>query len=491
MIKRLARLSEIHTPEFSDLVRRVNQFTSGTALRQYIPYSRIWEYPWAWLQLESLKGRGLKLLDIGSEISPFAWFLASQGFSVTLSDVTADYWRVWKSTGRLLGLNPDRCILDAQNLDLPTASQGVYLSVSVIEHIPDKQKVISEAARVLKPGGLMVLTFDICEPDMGMSFPEWNGRALTMREFDALFEGCPWFEAGLSERPWNTEAIPEYLTWHRTTAPHHNYVTGAAVIRRSERAWEEGKWKNQLRDLRGKGRTVSSLSTWHARRTFRRLRRSLARPLGAVARRRNGFSSTPLELLPDSPDIFRVYRNLEKNLDVERKPGGWIYKGGFYPDYLTVGGAGHAIFGEALEFCKGHGVDIGAAFWPLPGAVPIDAARGPGAEASISSFADESLDYVFSSHCLEHIEEWRQALAEWIGKLKAGGVVFLYLPHPDCAIWHPGSPFVGDSHKWVPEPDIVKEALSRVGCEIVGCDDGPDAMQSFYVCARKHARTLR
>jgi len=111
--------------------------------------------------------------------------------------------------------------------------------------------------------------------------------------------------------------------------------------------------------------------------------------------------------------------------------------------------------------------------------------RGPGVGRTVVDFKDESLDYVFSSHCLEHIENWRDALSEWVRKLKPGGIIFLYLPHPDCAIWHPGSPFVGDGHKWIPTPEVIKQALRELGCEILSHDDGPDAMQSFYVCARK------
>ena len=44
----------------------------------------------------------------------------------------------------------------------------VVTSFSVIEHIEDKQSVLDEMVRVLKPGGLLCLTFDICEPSLGM-----------------------------------------------------------------------------------------------------------------------------------------------------------------------------------------------------------------------------------------------------------------------------------------------------------------------------------
>jgi SAM-dependent methyltransferase len=111
--------------------------------------------------------------------------------------------------------------------------------------------------------------------------------------------------------------------------------------------------------------------------------------------------------------------------------------------------------------------------------------QGPGLGKTAADFADDSLDYVFSSHCLEHIADWRETLRHWISKLRPGGVLFLYLPHPECGIWQRGSPFIGDAHKWVPTSDIVKCAVQELGCQIIACDDGPDAMYSFYVCARK------
>lgn len=193
----------------------------------------------------------------------------------------------------------------------------------------------------------------------------------------------------------------------------------------------------------------------------------------------------PLESLLNVPDLFRDYRYLHSHSDFRRIPGGWFYKGQVYPDYLTVGGASYAIFRTARKFCKGQGVDIGAGLWPLPDAVPVDACRGPGCGKSISDFGDSSLDYIFSSHCLEHIERWQEALQEWVSKLKPGGIIFLYLPHPECAIWNQGSPFVGDRHKWIPTADMVIAAVERFGCEVIDRDDGPDAMFSFYICGQK------
>jgi hypothetical protein len=221
------------------------------------------------------------------------------------------------------------------------------------------------------------------------------------------------------------------------------------------------------------------------RSTYRSVRWFLGHPLQTLRTVINRARTKPLETLPDCPDLFLAYRYLLEQPGVSRRPGGWEYKGKFYPDYLTVGGACHAVFREALRYCKGHGVDVGAGLWPLPGACPVDIWRGPGASKTIDVIEDASLDFVFSSHCLEHNVDWEVILGEWVSKLKPAGVLFLYLPHPECGMWEVGSPFVGTGHKWTPTPEVVKAAVERLGCRVAAFDDGPDAMFSFWVCAKK------
>src|ERR1044071_2822122 len=85
------------------------------------------------------------------------------------------------------------------------------------------------------------------------------------------------------------------------------------------------------------------------------------------------------------------------------------YKGGLYPDYLKSGGASRFIEPVAKHFCKGVGLDVGCGAWPLEGAqgVDINALANNSSRwgrADDLKIADGSLDYIFSSHCLEHIE---------------------------------------------------------------------------------------
>ena len=46
-------------------------------------------------------------------------------------------------------------------------------------------------------------------------------------------------------------------------------------------------------------------------------------------------------------------------------------------------------------------------------------------------FASKSMDFVFSSHLLEHIEDTQKTLEEWWRVVKVGGHLCLYLPHKD------------------------------------------------------------
>lgn len=111
------------------------------------------------------------------------------------------------------------------------------------------------------------------------------------------------------------------------------------------------------------------------------------------------------------------------------------YRGASYPTYLRDGNAQQFIAPVAKHFCRGVGLDIGCGKWPLPGSHPIDASRGGDAMA----LPEGIFDYVFSSHCLEHLPNPVAAIEHWKTRLRAGGVLFLYLPHPDQRYWQPAN----------------------------------------------------
>ena len=159
------------------------------------------------------------------------------------------------------------------------------------------------------------------------------------------------------------------------------------------------------------------------------------------------------------------------------------YKGELYPEYLFKKKASAYIKNKALEYCKGIGLDIGAGAWPLESAKAIENIPEENAYR-LDKISDASLDFVFSSHCLEHLERWQDALCLWIKKLKSGGILFLYLPHNSMVMWRPGE-VMGIQHTWSPTWQVLNPFLELNDMLIVDCEKNRDRYWSFYVVAKK------
>ncbi|MFC1932171.1 methyltransferase domain-containing protein [Chloroflexota bacterium] len=160
------------------------------------------------------------------------------------------------------------------------------------------------------------------------------------------------------------------------------------------------------------------------------------------------------------------------------------YKGELYPEYLNKGNAASFILDKAKQHCQGKGIDVGASNWPFPGAIPIQNEKHQNAY-KLDNFSDGSLDYVFSSHCLEHLDKWQDALGLWIRKLGINGILFLYSPHESMHLWNPGGPWCGDSHKWIPTFEIINSFLIDNRMEIIEYYPEKDKYWSFHIIAKK------
>jgi predicted SAM-dependent methyltransferase len=112
------------------------------------------------------------------------------------------------------------------------------------------------------------------------------------------------------------------------------------------------------------------------------------------------------------------------------------FNGKDYPKFQSEGFASQFAIPYAKHFCKGHGIDIGCnrLDWAFPGAEVVDPQIN-GLDAL--NFPQHDLDYIFSSHCLEHVYDWVDVLDHWYTRLKIGGVLFLYLPDYSQEYWRP------------------------------------------------------
>ena len=132
------------------------------------------------------------------------------------------------------------------------------------------------------------------------------------------------------------------------------------------------------------------------------------------------------------------------------------FKNNIYPKFQSDGFASKFIFPFAECVCKGIGYDIGCMKkeWSFPGSIPIDIAFDDGFHAL--NLPTKNVDYIFSSHCLEHVDNWCETLEYWIQCLKTGGVLFLYLPHWDQEYWRPWN---NKKHKHVLSSKIIEKFL--------------------------------
>ena len=82
------------------------------------------------------------------------------------------------------------------------------------------------------------------------------------------------------------------------------------------------------------------------------------------------------------------------------------------------------------KYCEGKGLDIGYGGDPVAqGVTGWDYEHGDA--HYLNGLDDESFDFVYSSHLLEHLPDVDTALTNWWRVLKPGGYFVLYLPHRD------------------------------------------------------------
>jgi SAM-dependent methyltransferase len=139
------------------------------------------------------------------------------------------------------------------------------------------------------------------------------------------------------------------------------------------------------------------------------------------------------------------------------------------------------------RYFVGDGVDVGAGndsierqrdMYPQMGHVRSwDVADGDG--QYLASIPDNSLDWVASSHCLEHLMDPRVALTNWLRVLKPGGHVVAIFPDEDMyeqGVFpstfnpdHKGTFTIYKPRSWSPRSINVLKLVMALGpeCEVI------------------------
>ena len=158
-----------------------------------------------------------RILDIGAGIGGPARLLAhSYGSQITTVDLTAEYCAIAEWLNNATGLSDRITVVHADALDLPfaDASFDVVWSQHAQMNVADKQRLYSEARRVLKDGGRLALWDALAGPIQPTHFPvPWADTAdlsflATSDELRTLLEA-----AGFKVAAWSdlTEQAAQFL----------------------------------------------------------------------------------------------------------------------------------------------------------------------------------------------------------------------------------------------------------------------------------------
>ncbi len=131
-------------------------------------WSRRWEYPFESQKvldfIATQNGQPLKMLDGGSGVTYVPYYLCEKHpeLSVICCDTNTSYAPMFAAINQ--NIAQDKVTFQEAMLQkLPYKDGGldIVCCISVLEHTDNYGEIIAEFARVLRPGGLLVLTFDL------------------------------------------------------------------------------------------------------------------------------------------------------------------------------------------------------------------------------------------------------------------------------------------------------------------------------------------
>src|SRR5437867_707741 len=189
---------------FSEAFLRGNRLRLASYRRRWVAdplhqWSRQWEYPYAFESLRQFaldSPGGFRILDAGSGITFFPWFVASRlaGASVECCDRDR---AVEATFGALQVPRGDAVRFRRASLERLPYERGEFDAVtciSVLEHCADPSAVIAGFHDVLRPGGILVVTFDLSLDDRSELSPE--RAALFLSRLEDSFEPLTALDAG-------------------------------------------------------------------------------------------------------------------------------------------------------------------------------------------------------------------------------------------------------------------------------------------------------
>lgn len=159
------------------------------------------------------------------------------------------------------------------------------------------------------------------------------------------------------------------------------------------------------------------------------------------------------------------------------------------------------------QYLAGHGIDIGCGDDPVtPDCVRWDQAQGDA--QGLPGIRSGQFDWVYSSHCLEHLADPWQAVCRWWQVLRPGGHLLVVVPDEDLyeqGVWpsrfNPGHRWSFTIHKsrsWSPVSINLVDLVTRLPAHQVvwlrtcagGYDHAPGVWDRTSGLAEAHLEML-
>ena len=130
-------------------------------------WSRQYEYPLVYYHIHSYmhnqQKSDLNILDAGSGATFFPYYLSSThpDLKVYCCDHDLTYGQIFSSINKTTNLLNKFCPADIRYLPFGESTIDIVYCISVLEHTNEFDMIIREFKRMLKPNGLLIVTFDI------------------------------------------------------------------------------------------------------------------------------------------------------------------------------------------------------------------------------------------------------------------------------------------------------------------------------------------
>jgi SAM-dependent methyltransferase len=145
-------------------------------------------------------------------------------------------------------------------------------------------------------------------------------------------------------------------------------------------------------------------------------------------------------------------------------------------DGIEIGGSAHNPFGlkgcRNVDYTDDITTESKLAEIKMCGrALPVDVVDDG---STLATFADNSLDYIVSSHVVEHLPDLHGALERWCEVVRDGGFIYMIVPHPWACEADKYRPLTTNEHCW-------SDRINKMTVETHPCDPGHGPRGHYHV----------